>query len=72
MKVSIVVTIFNREKYLKDCVCSLFEQTLNDMEFIFVDDASTDNSLMILEKLLEKYPIRKNNSKIIHLNKNVS
>lgn len=70
MKVSIVVTIYNREKYLKDCVCSIFEQTLDELEYIFVDDASTDNSLAILDGLVEKYPYKKPFLKIIRLEKN--
>ena len=59
MKVSTIITIYNREKYLRDCVCSLFEQTLDNVEYIFVDDASTDNSLSVLEKMIEQYPFRK-------------
>ena len=68
--VSVIVTIYNREKYLGDCACSLFEQTLDDIEYIFVDDASTDNSLSILDSLLEKFPKRKQYVKIILLEKN--
>ena len=69
-KVSIVITIYNREKYLHDCVCSLFEQTLDDIEFIFVDDASTDNSMSVLEQTIEQYPYRKAQVVIIRLEKN--
>jgi glycosyltransferase involved in cell wall biosynthesis len=70
MKVSVVITIYNREKYIKDCVCSLFEQTLDDIEFVFVDDASTDKSLLILHELVDKYPIRKSYVKVIHMETN--
>jgi len=69
-KVSIVITIYNREKYLKDCVCSLFEQTLDDIEYLFIDDASTDHSLAILKDLVNSYPIKKKYVKIICLEKN--
>lgn len=68
--VSVVVTIYNREKYLRDCVCSLFEQTLDNVEYIFVDDASTDNSLSVLESIIELYPFRKGQVKIIKLEEN--
>ena len=64
-KVSVIVTIYNREKYLKDCVCSLLEQTLDDLEFVFIDDASTDQSLTILEDVVKMYPSRRQQVKII-------
>lgn len=69
-KVSIVITIYNREKYLKDCVCSLFEQTLDDIEYLFIDDASTDYSLVVLKSLVERYPERGSSVKIICLENN--
>lgn len=69
-KVSVIITIYNREKYIEDCARSLFEQTLYDVEFLFVDDASTDNSVMILRNLLEDYPKRKPMIKILNLEKN--
>ena len=69
-KVSVIVTIYNREKYLKDCVCSLFEQTLDDIEYVFVDDASTDQSLVVLKSLVENYPEIENSVKIICLDNN--
>ena len=47
-KVSVIIPVYNSEKYLKRVILSLKEQTLNEMEFIFVDDCSTDNSLNIL------------------------
>lgn len=58
-KVSIIVTIYNREKYVERCARSLFEQTLDHIEYLFIDDASTDNSMPILESVIEKYPERK-------------
>lgn len=69
-KVSVIVTIYNRENYLYDCVCSLFMQTLDDIEFIFVDDASTDHSLKVLRDLVDKDHLRKPHVKIIPLAKN--
>ena len=64
-KVSVIVTIFNREKYLRDCVCSLFEQTLDNIEYIFVDDASSDNSLSILKDVVKQYTSRQKQVTII-------
>jgi glycosyltransferase involved in cell wall biosynthesis len=69
-KVSVIITIYNREKYIEDCARSLFEQTLDDVEFIFVDDASTDNSVMILRELLKNYPKRMDLTRVICLENN--
>ena len=69
-KVSIIITIYNREKFIEDCVESLFQQTLHEIEYIFIDDASTDRSVPILQSLLEKYPTRKSQSKLILLKEN--
>lgn len=41
-KVSVIVPIYNVEKYIEKCVRSLFEQTFDDIEYIFVDDATPD------------------------------
>ena len=65
-KVSVVVPVYNVEKYIGRCACSLFEQTLDEMEFIFVDDGSTDNSISILEEVLEGYPKRKGQVVVLH------
>lgn len=50
VKVSVVVPVYNVEKYLTDCLDSLCGQTLKDIEIICVNDGSTDNSLSILKK----------------------
>ncbi len=47
-KVSILVAVYNAEKYLAQCLNSLMNQTLEDIEIICIDDASTDDSLAIL------------------------
>ena len=69
-KVSIIITVYNREKYIEQCARSLFGQSLNDIEYIFVNDASTDNSIGKLQNILLEYPIRSKLTKIINLNKN--
>lgn len=53
-KVSIVVPVYNVEKYLKECIESLLSQKLKDIEIIAVDDGSTDSSLSILEGYASK------------------
>lgn len=50
VKVSVIVPVYNVENYLRDCLNSLAVQTLNDIEFICIDDGSTDNSLKILRE----------------------
>ncbi len=56
-KVSIIVPIYNVEKYIEQCAISLFEQDFDDIEYIFVNDCTPDNSVAILENLIEKYPL---------------
>ena len=59
--VSIVIPIYNAEKYLKQCMDSLLSQSLRDIELVCIDDGSTDSSL----KLLESYKEHNNNITII-------
>ena len=53
-KVSIIITVYNQEKYLKIIYAYIQRQTLKDIEIIFVDDASKDNSSKIIHELMEK------------------
>lgn len=53
-KVSIIVPVYNSEQYLKDCLDSLTEQTLKEIEIICIDASSSDNSLKILMDYAEK------------------
>ncbi len=55
-KVSIIVPVYNVEKYLTQCMESLVNQTLKEVEIIAVNDGSPDNSIKILEKYEKKYP----------------
>ena len=52
--VSIVVPVFNAQKYIKECIESIINQTYKDIQVIIVDDGSTDNSLKICEELKKK------------------
>lgn len=69
-KVSIIVPIYGVEKYVERCARSLFEQTLDDLEFIFVDDCTPDNSIEVLLDVISNYPNRKEQTNIIHHEKN--
>ena len=55
--VSIIIPIYNSEKYLKECLNSLFEQTYENIEIIAVDDGSTDSSLQILQDYSDRLKI---------------
>ena len=61
-KVSIIVPIYNVEKYLDRCVQSLVNQTLNDIEIILVDDGSPDNC----PSMCDEYAHKDNRIKVIH------
>lgn len=53
-KLSIIVPVYNVEKYLPKCLESLIKQTLKDIEIICVNDGSMDNSLAILKEFASK------------------
>lgn len=67
IKVSVIIPLYNAEKYLGVCLESILIQTLKDFEVIIVDDCSTDNSCAVAESYLEKFGGR---MKIIRLEKN--
>ena len=54
-KVSVVVPVYNVEKYLRACLKSLAGQTMDDIEVIVVNDGSTDNSLTIAQEFVQEY-----------------
>lgn len=64
--ISVIVLVYNVEDYFRECLQSLFEQTLLNIEYIFVDDATLDKSMLILDEMILKYPNRRQNIKIIH------
>lgn len=68
--VSVIIPIYNVEKYIERCVRSLFDQTLQSIEYIFIDDCSPDNSLHILKRIIKEYPNRENDIRIITHKKN--
>lgn len=66
IKVSILVPIFGTELYVERCARSLFEQTYGNIEIIFVNDCTKDNSIGVLQKIIEDYPNRKEQTKIVN------
>ncbi len=66
-KVSVIVPVYNAEKYIERCAKSLFGQTLRDMEYIFVNDCSPDRSIEVLQRVLNEYPERVSQVNIVNL-----
>ena len=64
--ISVVVPVFNVEKYLRECLDSICNQTLSNIEIICVDDCSTDNSL----EILKEYEKKDSRIKVLHHEKN--
>ncbi len=70
MKVSVIIPIYGVEKYIEKCARSVFEQTYSNLEIIFVDDCTPDNSISILKRVLEEYPQMKDKTQILSYPKN--
>jgi Glycosyltransferases involved in cell wall biogenesis len=66
VSVSVSVPIYNVSKFIEKCARSLFEQTFQSIEYIFVNDATPDNSIALLLNIIEQYPERKDNVRIIN------
>ena len=69
-KVSVVIPIYNVSQFIERCVHTLFEQTLQDLEYIFVNDCTPDNSMEILASLIDEYQNRQSQVRIINHEKN--
>ncbi len=57
LKVSVIVPVYNTEKYLGECLDSIVNQTLGDIEIIIINDGSTDSSQAIIDKYQKEYPL---------------
>ena len=56
IKVSVIVPVYNVEKFIDKCLNSLVNQTLKEIEIIVVNDGSPDNSQKIIDEYVKKYP----------------
>ena len=54
-KVSVIIPVYNAEKYIDKCVSSIANQTMEDIEIIAVNDGSTDNTINMLDRISEQY-----------------
>lgn len=68
--VSILVPVYKVAPFIETCVRSLFEQTFQDIEYVFVDDCSPDDSMEILNRVLSEYPERQHQVKILRNEEN--
>ncbi|MGM9845187.1 MAG: glycosyltransferase family 2 protein [Muribaculaceae bacterium] len=69
-KVSVIVPIFNAEPFIARCASSILCQTLDDLEILFIDDCSPDNSIEILKNTIAKFPERATDVRIIKMTSN--
>lgn len=70
MKISVLVPVYGVEKYIGRCAESLFTQTYADLEYVFVDDCTPDRSVGVLRSVMEQYPERKAQVRIIRNERN--
>lgn len=66
MKVSVIIPIYKVEAFIERCATTLMEQTFREVEYIFVDDATPDSSIQVLEEVVTRYPERKEQVHIVH------
>lgn len=53
-KVSVIIPVYNVEKYLRECLDSVINQTLSDIEIIIIDDGGKDNCPQIIDEYVQK------------------
>ena len=71
MKISVIIPIYNVSRFIERCAESLMKQTLDEVEYIFVNDATPDNSMMLLRSVLDRYPNRASQIKIVEHESNM-
>ena len=69
-KVSILIPVYGVEKYIARCARSLFAQTYANIEYIFVDDCSPDNSIGLLYSIIEEFPMRREQMRVVRQDRN--
>lgn len=67
VELSVIVTVYNAENYLKECLNSILKQTIQNIEIVCVNDGSTDNS----KNIIEEYILQNNKIKLINHEKNM-
>ncbi len=73
IEISVLMPVYNAEKFLKDSILSILNQTYQNFEFLIIDDGSTDNSLEVIKKFKDKRIVllenKKNKGIVYSLNK---
>lgn len=64
--ISILVPVYGTEKYIEKCARSLFNQSYKNIEYIFINDCTKDNSIKILTNVLKDFPTRRQQTHIIN------
>lgn len=70
-KVSVIILVYKTEPFIERCARSLFEQTLDDIEYIFINDCTPDQSMAVLRRVASLYPERQKQTRIIDLPRNM-
>ena len=65
IKISVITPIYGVEKFIGRCVESLMQQTIDGVEYIFVNDATPDKSMDVLRSVVERYPVKASQVKIV-------
>lgn len=65
VKVSVIIPVYGVEKFIARCADSLLSQSLQDVEYLFVNDASQDNSIQVLHSVIDNYPGREKQIRIL-------
>ena len=68
--VSVLVPVYGVEKYIAECARSLFCQTWQNIEYVFVDDCSPDRSIEVLRQVIAEYPHREQQVRIVRQDRN--
>lgn len=63
-KVSVIIPVYKAEVFIEKCCRTLFNQTLEDIEYVFVNDCSPDDSIQIIQRTLSEFPHRNSQVKI--------
>lgn len=69
-KITVIIPIYNVEKFIVRCVTSLMCQSLKEVEYVFVNDATSDSSIYLLNQIIRQYPDKQKNIQLIIHEKN--
>lgn len=69
--VSVIVPMFNAARYIEHCALSLFHQSYSKIDFVFVDDGSSDDTVALLRNVLSQFPELESRTSIIELGNNM-